>query len=256
MKKGNLDWKSGIIALTTLAIIVVLTTTGYNLLFNKGNPKATDKVDLTHIKGYGTTPQESVTKFITSAGTIGDPNKVTVEALRGNTAIKLNAQHRIDSYNEAIPGIYSSSPISISNNELFIKRYGVTSQSPEFFSVADIRVSKPTREYTLTNEKLPNGTAKAVDIYATFTSTYTFFKQKSFDSTWDGTYQRITNVKRYDNLKFTLIKESSKDWRIYSYDDSKNKIGSRFATWNTQGDKYIDHKDDVVQSELKAKEGK
>ena len=249
----KLNWKQIVSAIGILVVLVGVSYLAYSALFNDKTPKIDEQVNVSKIKGYGKTPQESVAKFITSSGTIGDPNKVTIEALLNKSAIKMNAKYRIDSYNDSLPGLAEKSPIAINDNELFISRYGAQAQVPEFFSVRDVKVSKPSKEYLLTNEKLANGTAKAVDVQASFISTYTYFRQKTFDSSSDGTYVRFENNERFDNVKFTLIKLSDTDWRIFSIDENA-KIGSRFAVWNTQGNNYIDHSKDMMVSELKPKE--
>ncbi len=255
MKKNKESIIQYSVAAGVVLLLIVAVIFGYNLLFNKKEPTANKEVEVSKIRGLGSTPEETLTKFISTTGNMGNQDSVTIDNLTKISAISGNSLRRYKSYTDSIKFLSTSSPLNILNNEKYISEYGQKKRIPEFYAISDIKVSKGTKGKTIYNSNFADGSATGVDLYASFISTKTIFRPKTFDSSSDGTIVKIQNKERFDNIKFTLIRLGKNDWRVFSI-DTNAEIGSRFSIWNTQSRDYIDETKDTIVSEMKPIKGK
>lgn len=248
------DLKQLGVALVALLVVIGGGWLTYKFIFGEKSISTDNEVNVKEIKGFGSTPQEALAKFITINGNMGDPNEVNGKKLLNKTAQENNFTRRYDSYKKALEGIADGSPLIISGYEKYIKEYSDNLPWANYYTIDDksLKLSDPSEEYELSNNNsLSQGKEyKAVDVYASFISTKTYYRLKSQDSSSDGTFVKITNKENFENIKFTLVKVSDENWRIYDMED-EGLISSRFATWNPQTEENYDVQKDVKSGEVK-----
>lgn len=246
--------KDLIIALVSFLFILLLVFLGYNYFFKESEVPVNEEVNVDNIDGFGSTPQESLTKFILINGTIGDYTDVTAEKLRNKTASQNNNTRRYEAYTLASEGIAVDSDLLSSTKMQDIRDYTETMQWATYYTIDknSIKTSKPSEPYDLPSILNSNKIYKAVDVIASFNSTQTYFRLKSTDAESDGSYIQINNAETFDNIRFTLVEVEDNNWKIYSInDEDDSNIGPRFSTWDTNKDDLTKVENDTEIREIK-----
>lgn len=242
--------KDLLIALGLLIGMGVIIFICWSVFFNKDETKTNNSIDVADITGFGSTPQEALTKFIYTAGTMGDYTEVTIEGLTNKTIFQNNAQRRKDSYTAAIEGVVNGSKLIITNQDTYIDKYYNTVQWPIYYSIDSnsIQLSNESESYEL-KVTSTGETYNAVDIYADFSSTRHLFRLVATDASSDGSYERVDNTENFKGIKFTLVEIADNQWEIYDIDDN-GTINSRFSTWNTNSTETYDLTKDEVKDTI------
>lgn len=243
----------------SLAFVILLLLLGggwlgYKFFFGEKGIETNNSIDVSKIQNFGSTPQEALSKYIMLNGTMGNPNEVNGEKLLNKTAQENNFSRRQDAYKKSIEGLVDGSPIIVSNMGKYIKEYSDNLPWATYYTIdsKSLKVSDPSEPYELENTQTTGQQKpyKAVDVYASFISEKTYYRLKAQDASSDGTFVKLINKENFENIKFTLVEVSDKNWRIYDMND-EGKISSRFATWNPQTEENYDVEKDVKVGEIK-----
>ncbi len=232
MENKGITKKEILITLGSLIGIVLIAVIGYSVLSGNG-PKMEKKVDVSKVKGVGSTPEEVTIKFIYTAGNMGNEEKVTLGQLKNGTAYTNNYSRRYDSYKVSLDSIASGSPLLVDNIDSYMKEYTDTLTTPVYYKVdkESITIGNVGPEKDLNNDSTNGKTYTTKEVTASFVSEKTSFDLAIKDSSSDGSQVILSSKKRFDNVKFTLVKDSDSKWKIFDY-TSKDSISQRFSTWN------------------------
>lgn len=236
--KDKENIKPLLIALGGLVAVVGIAFFGYKMMFTpkESNPVQT-KVETKSIKGFGATPEEAVTKFISVAGSMGNNTEVNYNNLNNGTAFNNNFQRRWKAVTEVEKGLVDGSPLSRKKESAYLKDYAERLASVDYYSIKDnsITVSKAYDKKQITINSAANGAIKynSMKVKANFTAEHYSFVLERTDSTSDGSYVENLIPYNFENIVFTVVEVGDNQWRIYNIKDSENYIGEYFATWDT-----------------------
>lgn len=197
----------------------------------------------------GLTSRQILKKFIVADGNIGDIAKVQYDKVFDGTEKDNMLKNRTTSNATAKKYIAVNSAYMEDASDGDVFDYSDSIVNPEYFTIDPKSVllteATPIDEVKVQNK---NGTSKlyeAVSIKASFTSTAYQVMKTADDTSWDMSYLVRKSQKRYNNVKFTMIKQLG-EWRVYDF-TQKDSISTRFATFqpDVQKQQIIDYKDSV-----------